>query len=117
MTRTNGAINQHELKQCLRLSSSFLVTDVTMNTETGMATWYTGFNRLIDVLIALHRRGELELETVSEASKACSECWTAAGSWREMQGCREGVQQIAVRLKSILDENGKTYKGGGIYVP
>ena len=88
-----------------------------MNSETGMATWYIGFSRLIDVLIALHRRGELELETVSEASKACSECWTVAGSWREMQDCREGVKEIATKLKSILDENGKTYKGGRIYVP
>ena len=80
-------------------------------------TWSTGFSRLVDVLTALHRRGELELETVSEASKACSECWSVAGAWREMGESRECVRGIAMRLKSMLDENGRTYHGGRVYVP
>lgn len=88
-----------------------------MNTERGLATWHIGFNRLIDVLVALHTRGELELDTVNDASKACSECWTVAGSWREMEGARESVRGVAARLKGLLDANAKTYRGGRIYIP
>ncbi|KAF9646004.1 hypothetical protein BDM02DRAFT_3189196 [Thelephora ganbajun] len=61
------------------------MTDVTMNPTTGLASWNVGFNRLVDVMVALHRRGQLELSTVNAASKACSECWNVAGSWRNME--------------------------------
>lgn len=117
MTRSSGGIDQKMLRQCLGLSSSYLVSDVTMNPESGLNTWFTGFSRLVDVLAALHGRGELELESISEASKACSECWSVAGVWREMSESRECVGQIAVKLKSLLDENGRTYRGGRVYVP
>ncbi len=69
----------------------------------------------MDVVVALHARGELELESLSEASKACSECWTAAGTWRGMEDCREGVRTIAGKLKKLLDEGGRTYRGMGEY--
>lgn len=90
-----------------------------MNTTNGHVSWQAGFNRLVDVLAALDARGELELETVSAASKACSECWSVAGNWRELEdaNCRESVRGIAVRLKGLLDENGRTYHGGRVYVP
>lgn len=65
----------------------------------------------MDVVVALHARGELELESLSEASKACSECWTAAGTWRGMEDCRDGVRTIAGKLKRLLDEGGRTYRG------
>ena len=68
-------------------------------------------------MVALHARQELEVETVSTASHACSECWSVAGSWREMDECREGVKAIAARLKGLLDANGKTYRGQAIYAP
>ena len=68
-------------------------------------------NSLVDVVVALHARGELELATLSEASKACSECWTAAGAWRGMEDCREGVRTVGGKLKKLLDEGGRTYKG------
>ncbi|OBZ70444.1 hypothetical protein A0H81_10045 [Grifola frondosa] len=112
MTRMSGAIDQRVLRNCLKLSSSYLVTDITMSPDHGLRSWDTGFNRLVDVMVALHKRGELELETVSEASKACSECWSVAGSWREMDECKDGVKGVAMRLKGLLDENGKTYRGG-----
>lgn len=88
-----------------------------MNPTGGLASWHAGFNRLVDLLVALHSRKELELDTVSAASKACSECWSVAGTWREMEECRESVRGIAVRLKGILDDNGRTYRGGHVYVP
>ncbi|KAI0068869.1 hypothetical protein BV25DRAFT_1844661 [Artomyces pyxidatus] len=117
MTRHSGAVDQTSLRQCLGMASSYLVTDVTMNPNGGMASWNTGFARLVDVLIALHARGELELETLNAASKACSECWTVAGNWRTMLDCREGVRRVAGKLQKLLDENGRTYKGGAVYVP
>ena len=60
-----------------------------MNPSLGLTSWHNGFNRLVDVLVVLHARNELELETVSAASKACSECWTVAGAWREVEDCKE----------------------------
>jgi hypothetical protein len=117
MTRTSSQIDQSALRQCLLLSSSYLVSDTTMNPTGGIVSWSAGLNRLVDVLTALHTRGELELETVNAASKACSECWTVAGNWRGMEECREGVRTVAVRLKKLLDENGRTFGGERVYVP
>ena len=88
-----------------------------MNPQFGMRTWTIGFHRLIDIAVALHRVGELELETVNAASKACSECWTVAGVWCTLDAARETVKDVAVKLKKLLDENGKTYKGGKVYTP
>jgi len=82
-----------------------------MNPEQGVATWFVGFSRLVDILVALHARNELEHETVDAASKACSECWSAAGSWRGLDECREGVRAVAIKLKKLLDPNGRTYRG------
>lgn len=117
MTKSSGAIDQRVLRQCLGLSSSYLVTDTTTNTARGLTSWQNGFNRLVDVMVALNARGELETETVSVASKACSECWSVAGTWREVEVSRESIREIAKRLKGILDENGRTYRGERIYVP
>ncbi|CCM01570.1 uncharacterized protein FIBRA_03630 [Fibroporia radiculosa] len=117
MTRAAGSIDQRLLRQCIGLSSSYLITDTTMDTERGLSSWRIGFGRLIDLVVALHKRGELELDTVNEASKACSECWTVAGQWREMEAGRDSIRDVAARLKSLLDENGKTYRGGRVYVP
>lgn len=117
MTRSTGAVDQAVLRKCLNLSSSYLVTDTTMNPEGGLNSWYIGFSRLVDVLVALHGRGELELDTVSAASRACSECWSVAGGWRELEEARECVRRIAQRLKGLLDENGRTYRGQKIYTP
>lgn len=117
MTRGPGSVDQRVLRQCLGLASSYLVTDATMDPGGGIASWSAGFNRLVDLLVALHHRGELELDTVSAASKACSECWTVAGNWRELGDAKEDVRAIAVRLKGVLDENGRTYGGERVYVP
>jgi hypothetical protein len=88
-----------------------------MNPQLGMRTWTIGFHRLIDVAVALHHVGELELDTVNAASKACSECWTVARLWYALEPARETVKEVAVKLKKLLDENGKTYKGGKVYTP
>ncbi|KAI4524208.1 hypothetical protein K525DRAFT_194596 [Schizophyllum commune Loenen D] len=117
MTREGSVFDQDALRRCLELSSSYLTTDTTTAPERGMQTWFTGFDRLADVVVALHGRGQLEVTTMSAASRACSECWSVAGSWRELAPCREGVRKIATRLKRLLDDNGKTYKGEAIYAP
>lgn len=117
MTRANGVIDQRLLRHYLSLASSYLVLDSSTNTEGGLSSWKVGFHRLVDVLIALHKRGELELATVNEASKACSECWSVAGSWRELDECRESIRDIAGKLKTLLDANGRTYQDNKVYAP
>lgn len=99
------------------MSSSYLLTDATMNLSGGLTSWYSGFCRIVDVMSALHTRNELELQTISEASKACSECWGVAGGWKELEQARDRVKEIATRLKGLLDENGRTYHGERIYIP
>ena len=79
--------------------------------------WSVGFNRLVDIVVALHSRCELELETMNEASKACSECWSVSGSWTGLAEGRAVVRSVAIRLKKLLDENGRTYKGERVYAP
>lgn len=118
MTRHAGAIDQAVLRRAIGLASSYLVTDVSTNPDGGIATWQTGFNRLVDLVVVLHHRGELELDTVNEASKACSECWSVAATWRGMEECRQGVKEVAGKLKKLLDEpNRRTYKGHKVYTP
>ncbi|KAH0839734.1 hypothetical protein J3R83DRAFT_674 [Lanmaoa asiatica] len=112
MTRDAGAIDQAILRRAIGLASSYLVTDASTNPDGGVATWQTGFNRLVDLVVVLHHRGELELDTVNEASKACSECWSVAATWRGMEECRQGVKEVAGKLKKLLDEpNRRTYQG------
>lgn len=86
-----------------------------MNPTGGIISWTAGLNQLVDVLAALHSRGELELETVNAASKACSECWSVAGNWRGLEESRETVRRVAARLKALLDENGSTFGGQSVY--
>lgn len=118
MTRDAGAIDQTVLRRAIGLASSYLITDASTNPEGGIATWQTGFNRLVDVVVVLHHRGELELDTFNEASKACSECWSVAGTWRGMEECRVGVKEVAGKLKKLLDEPGRrTYQGHKVYTP
>ncbi|KAG6817422.1 hypothetical protein H0H87_009067 [Tephrocybe sp. NHM501043] len=112
-TRDSQVLDQHVLRQCLGLSSSFLITDTTTNPNisTGIHTWSMGLNRLIDICVALHKRNQLDLETFNSASRACSECWTASGSWRGLSDCRDGVRTAAEKLKTVIDPNGRTYQG------
>lgn len=114
---TTPTIDQGTLRHCLGLASSYLVSDTTTNPTGGINTWSAGLNRIVEILTALHARGELELDTVNSASKACSECWMAASSWRELDECRESVRKVAIRLKRLLDENGRTFGGEDVYVP
>lgn len=112
-----GSVDQAVLRDCIGLSSSFLMTDTTMNPTTGLASWNVGFNRLVDIMVALHRNGQLELDTVDAASKACSECWSVAGSWRNMEEVRQCVRNVAAKLQGLLDENGRTFGGHRVYTP
>ena len=112
-----GNVDRAVLEHCLGLSSSFLMTDVTMNPATGLASWNAGFHRLVDIMVVLHKKGQLELSTVNAASKACSECWSIAGSWRNMEDVRQCVKNVAAKLQSLLDENGRTYGGNRVYTP
>jgi hypothetical protein len=109
-------IDQNVLRQCINLSSSFLLTDVATNPGAGISTWSTGLNRLVDIVIVLHKRNELEVDTISAASKACSECWTIAGNWRGLDDCRQSVREIGGRLKKVLDPDEHTYGGNQLFV-
>jgi len=93
------------------------MTDSSMNPAGGLESWNTGFNRLVDIMVALHRQGQLDLSTVNAASKACSECWSVAGSWRNMEDVRQCVKNVAAKLQGLLDENGRTYGGNRVYTP
>ncbi|KAL5530148.1 hypothetical protein ACEPAF_6405 [Sanghuangporus sanghuang] len=117
MTKNEGAIDQRLLRMYLTMTPSYLVMDTSMNSEGGLASWRTGFIRLVDILTALHKRGELELETVNEASRACSECWGISGSWRGLDECKETIREVAGKLKTLLDANGRTFQGQQIYTP
>ncbi|KAL0950035.1 hypothetical protein HGRIS_010043 [Hohenbuehelia grisea] len=117
MTRDSQAIDQATLRYCIGLSSTYLMSDTVMNPEGGLATWFTGFNQLVELIIALHSREELELETMNAASKACSECWTVGGGWRGLEDSREYVRKMAAKLKTLLDDGGRTYKGQRVYAP
>ena len=85
--------------------------DVTSNPEQGISTWHTGLSWLVDLVIVLHKRNELEVETISAASRACSECWTIAGNWRGFDESRQHVREVGGKLKNVLDPNERTYKG------
>jgi len=117
MTLTSNAIDQRLLRYYIGLASSYLVMDSCTNREGGIQSWSVGFNRLIDVVAALHSRDELELETVNEASRACSECWSVASTWQGLDDIKETVRVIAGKLKTILDPNGITYRGQSVYTP
>ncbi|KAJ7700116.1 hypothetical protein B0H17DRAFT_1048658 [Mycena rosella] len=129
-----STLDQEILRTALALSSSYLVADTSTNADphAGSTTWFVGLNQLVDLLVVLHAREELEIETVNAASKvrhpsfllkflcgtsvnqpsqACSECWMAAGTWRGLEECRDGVRKVGAKLKNILDENGLTYRG------
>src|SRR6266699_483019 len=72
MTERSSTIDQDVVRKCLGLSSSYLITDTTTNPMEGMTSWCAGLIQVVDVLSALHSRGELEPETINAASRACS---------------------------------------------
>ncbi len=110
MKPASGTIDQALLRQCIALSSSHLVTDATTNTD-GLDKWLTGFSRVVDVVVALHQRDELELETLSAASKACSECWSISGSYRGLEGSRgKYVNQTVFPANNLLRGSAQSCK-------
>jgi hypothetical protein len=117
MTAETGALDQDALRHALGLAASHLLADTATDGERGGARWAAGLVRLVDLLVVLHARGELEPATVNEASRACAECWAVAGAWRGLEPCREGVRAAAVKLRAILDPNGRTYRGDRVYAP
>jgi len=119
MKHTSNTIDQNLLRFFISLSPSYIIHDTTTksNPGEGIQKWSLGFHCLVDILLALHAQGVLELETVNEASKACSEVWSVTGCWSECHGGRDGVRGVASRLKSILDPDGQSYGGRKVYVP
>ncbi|QRV72749.1 hypothetical protein RhiJN_00763 [Ceratobasidium sp. AG-Ba] len=119
MTKEKGAIDQVSLRNTMGLAPSYLIIDTTTlsSSAVGIQTWASGFHKLVDIMLALHTRDELELDTVNIASQACSECWTMTCSFNGLEDAKSGVRSIAARLQSILDPNGVTYRGEKVYVP
>jgi hypothetical protein len=62
--------SQAQLRTYMMLASSFLALDTTLkeHPQDGIATWRLGWDRIVDILTALHCRGELEIATVNAAS-------------------------------------------------
>jgi len=132
---SDNSNDQDSVRYLLALASAHLITDITTNLKpdtdsdqlkrgqaaaVGFETWSKGFYLLADHILRLHDANELHLDTLNEASKACSECWMVAASWPAgMLGeqRRDVVRKIAAKLRSILDPNRTTYRGGLVYVP
>jgi len=119
-TQSSGTIDQKELRNVIALAPSYLLVDSTVHPTTadGVNQWALGFNRLCEVIIALHRKSDLELETLNEASRACAEAWSICGSWRGLDAGRNVIGNISTRLReNVLDPDGVSYKGQAVYVP
>lgn len=43
-----------------------------MSPEGGVDFWFAGLNQLVELILVLHKRDELEIETVNAVSKAAS---------------------------------------------
>lgn len=112
-SRPSQTLDQLAIRQLLSLASSYLVTDTVTqpHISVGISSWATGFNRLVEIILALHARGSLEFETLNTASRACSECWSVAMAWRGLDECLDVIKRVAIRLKPLLDTNGRDYKG------
>lgn len=54
----------------------------------------------VDVLFALHAKKELHIETVNEAAKACSECWSVG-----RDDSREVVRAIGMVFLRLTTES------------
>ncbi|KAG8705443.1 hypothetical protein FRC12_000011 [Ceratobasidium sp. 428] len=119
MTKEKGVIDQVSLRSTMGLAPSYLILDTTTlpSSVVGIQTWSSGFHKLVDIMLALHARDQLEVATVSSASQSCSECWTMTCSFNGLEDARSGVRSIAARLRSILDPNGIEYRGEKVYVP
>ncbi|CEL59525.1 hypothetical protein RSOLAG1IB_03458 [Rhizoctonia solani AG-1 IB] len=118
MTKEKGSIDQTSLCRTVGLAPSYLILDTTTlsSAAAGIRTWASGFHRLVDIMLVLHKRDELQIETLSRASQACSECWTMTCTFQGLEDARAGVRSIAARLQSVLDPNGIEYKGEKVYV-
>jgi len=120
MTQSKGTIEQASLRHVIALAPSYLVVDSTTQATPadGVNQWALGFNRLCEVIIALHRKSELEIETLNEASRACAEAWSICDSWRGFDSGRNVIGNISTRLReNVLDADGVSYKGQEVYVP
>ncbi|KAG2013643.1 hypothetical protein CC2G_010528 [Coprinopsis cinerea AmutBmut pab1-1] len=113
-SQPSGRIDQEKLRRCIQLASSFLLTDHGMNPDTGTQTWGIGLSRLVDVIVALHKRNELEPATLFAANKACKDCWVTSASFRGLEECRSRVRENGTKLRNLMDPNGKTYKGHAV---
>lgn len=118
MTRnplSNGRLNQENLRNCLAMASSFMIADTTLNSESGIDSWTTGFKHLVELLLHLHRKGDLDPATMGMSIRACYECWVAIGSFQNLDRGRAVVQECGSKLRACLDEpvpgGGAKYKG------
>jgi len=132
---SDNSDDQSSVRCLLALASAHLITDITTHIRpsaepdqargqegaaAGLESWAKGFYLLVDHILRLHDANELDLDTLNEASRACSECWMVAASWPAGilgEQSRDVVRRIAATLRSILDPNRTTYRGGLVYVP
>ncbi|KZT53323.1 hypothetical protein CALCODRAFT_474882 [Calocera cornea HHB12733] len=113
----SGPIDQSLLRRWLALAPTFLLLDASTHpSPQGLASWQLGLRLLINLMLALHSRGQLEWETMNAASKALAECWSISLCWTGLEGAKGAVQGAGGRLKAVLDRDDPTrYRGRALY--
>jgi len=114
MTAAHNAIDQVRLRYWLSLSPSFLMLDVSTTSPPtlGIERWKNGLHSLVNVVVALHAKDQLEFETIDEAARALAQCWSITLGWTGMDYAQVSVQQVGEKLTSVLDIDDRSrYKG------
>lgn len=112
----DGRWDQEKLRNCLAMAASYMVVDATLNSENGVHNWGTGFKHLIQLILSLHRIGELEPQTVALALRVCNECWSATDGWVNVQAAKEWVRDFGMKMRTITDEHNGIVRYKGVAV-
>lgn len=98
--------NQEILRAYLQLAPAYLLLDGSHKTdpETGVSQWAMGFDRIMDVLAALHASSQLELLTVEAVRNALAECWSSSESISPTTVVQEKIKALAGRLRRLMDD-------------
>ncbi|KZO98185.1 hypothetical protein CALVIDRAFT_479224 [Calocera viscosa TUFC12733] len=112
-----GRVDQTLLRRWLTLTPTFLLLDSSSHpSPSGLLSWQLGLQALINLMLALHTRNQLEWETMNAASRALAECWSICLCWTGMELAKGAVQGAGGKLKAVLDRDDPTrYKGRPLY--
>jgi hypothetical protein len=102
--------NQETIRAYIALASSFLMLDAAPQNspETGITQWALGFERIMDVVAALHASSLLDVETVQAVNGALSESWSNTDTIQGTEFAQEKIKGLAGRLRKLLDNGEST---------